>query len=143
MVAVGGPAPFVILFLVVDPEDYSGARDFPFQPVQAPAYWSLRKTPQDAIRRWSWSRANAYEALQRAYLLTYKLTAHGVGCACLGNSILINASWGRDNTLVGVRLRSTTLENLYLCDDQPMIEAQSKQLLMSVIGNAYDYIEIN
>ena len=143
MASVGGTAPFVILFLVVDPEDYGGSTAPPFTPSQAPAYWGLRKTPREAIARWSWSRAAAYESLQRCLLLTYKLTAHGLGCAVLGNGMLSNAHWGNDGSLSGLRLRSLTLEREYLCEDQPMLRLQNVQNVLQLIPNAHEYVEIS
>ena len=143
MVAVGGPAPFFILFLVVDPADHGGSTAPPFTPAQAPSYWGFRKTPKEAIARWSWFRAGAYHDLERCLLLTYKLTAHGLGCAILGNGILSKLHWGNDGSISGVRLRSPTLEREYLCDDLPMMCLQSHQRVLEVIPNAHEYVEIS
>ena len=143
MVAVGGPAPFFILFLVVDPADHGGSTAPPFAPAQPPSYWGFRKTPKEAIARWSWSRSGAYQDLDRCLLLTYKLTAHGLGCAIWGNGILFKLHWGSDGALSGLRLRSLTLEREYLCEDQLMFRPQSYQRVLDVIPNAHEYVEIS
>ena len=139
---VGGTAPFVFLFLVVDPDEYGGRMAPPFIPAQRPAYWSLRKTPQEAIGRWSWSRASAYESLQRCLLLTYKLTAHGLGCAVLGNGMLSNAHWGNDGSLSGLRLRSLTLERVFWCENLPTLLLENIQNVVFQFPNAHEYLEI-
>ena len=143
MATQGGRAPFVLLYLVVDPAEYGGRMAPPFIPRQRPAYWSLRKTPEEAIGRWSWSRASAYESLQHCLLLTYKLTAHGLGCAVLGNGMLSIVHWGNDGSLSGLRLRSLTLEREFWCEDLPMLRLQNVQNVLQLIPNAHEYVQIS
>ena len=57
----GGQAPYVLLYLAVDPAELGGHITPPFIPFAVPDYWSLRKTPEEAIRRWSWWRSNAFD----------------------------------------------------------------------------------
>ena len=132
----------VLLYLVVDPADYVDGTGPPFVPREAPSYWSLRKTPDEAIGRWSWSRESAYERLQHCKLLTYTLTAHGLGLAVLGNSTLAKIHWGGDGAVNGLRLFSPTLASDYLCEGLPTLHLESVRDITELGPNAYRHVAI-
>ena len=132
----------VLLYLVVDPADYVDGTGPPFVPREAPSYWSLRKTPDEAIGRWSWSRESAYLRLQHCKLLTYTLTAHGVGLAVLGNSTLEKIHWGAGGAVDGVRLCSPTLAKDYVCEGLPMLVLKSVRDVAELGPDAYRHVAI-
>ena len=136
-------ATFVLLYLVVDPADFVDGTGPPFTPREAPPYWSLRKTPEEAIGRWSWSRESAYERLQHCLLLTYKLTAHGLGLAVLGNGMLAKIYWGSDGAFNGVRLSSLTLESDFMCEGLPVLRLQNVHDVNDHVPNAQAYVAIS
>ena len=131
----------LFLYVVVDPDDYL-PRGPPFVPREVPEYWSLRKTPGEAIARWSWSRETAYERLQHCKLLTYRLTALGIGLAVLGNATLPFIYWGSDGSVNGVRLVSLALEAEYLSEIFPMLKLESVTDIADMCPGAYQYVAI-
>ena len=131
----------VLLYLVVDPADYVDGTGPPFVPREAPSYWSLRKTPDEALR-WSWSNEFAYQRLQHCKLLTYTLTAYGLGLAVLGNSTLANIHWGGGGAVDGLRLFSPTLASEYLCEGLPMLNLESVRDITELGPNAYRHVAI-
>ena len=132
----------LLLYLVVDPAEYVDGTGPPFVPREAPSYWSLRKTPDEAIGRWSWSRESAYLRLQHCKLLTYTLTAHGVGLAVLGNSTLEKIHWGAGGAVDGVRLCSPTLARDYVCEGLPMLHLESVTDISVLLPGAYRHVAI-
>ena len=132
----------VLLYLVVDPAEYVNGTGPPFVPREAPSYWSLRKTAEEAIGRWSWSRESAYERLQHCKLLTYTLTAHGLGLALLGNSTIENIHLGAGGAVNGLRLCSPTLASDYECEGLPMLHLQAVRDVSGLLPGAYAYVAI-
>ena len=132
----------LFLYVVVDPDDYLPRTGPPFVPREVPEYWSLRKTPGEAIARWSWSRETAYERLQHCKLLTYRLTALGIGLAVLGNATLPFIYWGSDGSVNGVRLVSLALEAEYLSENFPMLRIESVTDVADMCPGAYQYVAI-
>ena len=132
----------LFLYVVVDPDDYLPGTGPPFVPREVPEHWSLRRTPEEAIGRWSWSRESAYDRLQHCKLLTYRLTAHGLGLAALGNTTLANIHWGGDGAVDGVRLFSPTLASEYLCEGLPMLNLESVRDISELCPNAYRHVAI-
>ena len=132
----------LLLYLVLDPAEYVDGTGPPFVPREVPDHWSLRRTPEEAIGRWSWSRESAYERLQHCKLLTYTLTAHGLGLAVLGNSTLANIHWGGDGAVNGLRLFSPTLASDYLCEGLPMLVLESVKDISDLGPTAYRHVAI-
>ena len=132
----------MLVHVVVDPAEYVDGTGPPFVPREAPSYWSLRKTADEAIGRWSWSRGSAYERLQHCKLLTYTLTAYGLGLAVLGNSTLANIHWGGDGAVDGLRLYSPTLASEYVCGGLPMLHLERVGDITELGPNAYRHVAI-
>ena len=141
MATQGGTAPFMLLYLVVDPGDFGGRLAPPFIPAEVPDHWPLRRTPEGAIRRWSWWRASAEDRLPHCLLLTYKLTAHGLGCALLGHDMVSRAHWNYDGSLSALRWRSLTLERVFWCEGLPMLVLENIQLVVEHYPEAPEYLE--
>ena len=135
-------ATFLQLYLVIDPAEYENGTGPPFVPREAPSYWSLRKSPEEAIGRWSWSRHSAYLRLEHCKLLTYVLTAHGLGCAALGNSTIESLHWGAGGAVDGLRLCSPTLAADYECEGLPMLHLQSVRDVRELLPAGYAYVAI-
>ena len=131
----------MLLYVVIDPADYVDAAVAPFVPREAPSYWSLRKTPGEAIGRWSWPNELAYERLQHCKLLTYTLTAYGLGLAALGNGTLANIHWA-GGAVDGLRLFSPTLASEYLCEGLPMLNLESVRDVSELCPDAYRHVTI-
>ena len=133
-----------LLYVVVDRLDLEpgphGPAVPPFLALRPPPYWSLRRTPQEAIARWSWSRANAHERLVHCYLLTYALTAHGLGHATWGHQTLREVHWSNGD-LDGLRLYSRNLEADYQENGLSMLRLQNVEPANNVPG-ADEHIEI-
>ena len=142
MATQGGVAPFVSLYLVVDPADFGGVLSTPFIPDEVPSYFSLRSTPQEAIRRWSWWRRDAFERINHTLLLSYKLTSHGLGCAVLGNVLLNRVHWERDGSVSGLRLCVTTLEQTYYCEDVPTLVLENVDNVFEAFPEAHQWLSI-
>ena len=132
----------LFLYVVVDPDDYLPGTGPPFVPREVPEHWSLRRTPGEAIARWSWSRETAYERLQHCKLLTYRLTALGIGLAVLGNATLPFIYWGSDGSVNGVRLVGEALEVEYRSEIFPMLRIESVTDVADMCPGAYQYVAI-
>ena len=132
----------LFLYVVVDPDDYLPGTGPPFVPREVPEHWSLRRTPGEAISRWSWSRETAYERLQHCKLLTYRLTALGIGLAVLGDATLPFIYWGSDGSVNGVRLVGEALEVEYLSEIFPMLKIESVTDVADMCPGAYQYVAI-
>ena len=143
MASQGGPAPSAMVYIVVDPDDFQGRRSAPFLPSSdssVPAYWSLRRTPEEALRRWSWWRPLAADRVAHSLVLSYRFNAHGMGCAVLGCPILTISGWGTGG-FSGVRLRAITLERTFYVGDQPVLELDSVQNVVDVFADPQRYLD--
>ena len=140
-VQLGGPAPLVNLYIVIDPAHFHGRTCGPFIPAVVPPYWSLFRSPEDAVRGWSYGRTSASDRLAHALILTYRFTAHGVGCAVLGVPILSVAYWGGGG-FYGVRLRSCSLEASFECGGMPVLVLECIQNVAEVFENPRDYLAV-
>ena len=138
----GGPSPSIGMCVVVDPADFGGQSVPPFIPNVVPGYFCLRRTPEEALSRWSWGRENAADRLADCLLVTYKFTAHGLGCAMLGQASLEIGHWGRDGLPDSIRLHFTTLESVFWCEDKETLMLDSVEELLERLPDADQYLQI-